>query len=236
MKREIYLKMPAAAEEVLRLARDGVKVDALALEWAQLVAKSKPTPPPMRPALRQEAILAAMTYPPPPPEGLLAPTIFERCGFSKHRAAVTLCYMVAINRVHMLKIPGRSRYFLSEAALEIGRAHVAELERLRKQAREKPRKVPQLKAPPARVHPKASHKKRDPRPPPKAKRGKGDKAPAPREPVPQPGRLDPAAPAIYPPGLKVQKLPSRKDTRYTVEPPVEGAGFVREWKRKRGEE
>lgn len=213
MKREQFEHMVLIARELLDMDAHGTSVDPLTVEWARQVVRMQPTPPaPI--AYRQQKIVAAMAN--HPPEGMLAAEISTASGLSTKCCAVTVSYMAKHHQLAMLKIPGRSRYFLDQRALELGRALVAADEQRFAAARVKVKVI----RPPRPVPPKPAPRPRTT--PVKARRG---------------GRQSTAGlheqhvfvAAALPPNVHIQAVAHGIDRRYTPDPPILGIGAVAQW-------
>lgn len=222
MRRELYQQMCHAAEELLRLAAGGIAVDPSTITWAEFIVKNwRSMLPPERPSFNQEQVLRVMQQ--HPVEGVLANWVFERTDLTKRECAVTLCNMVKAGKLAMLKIPGRSRFFLDQVALEQGRPLVEADERARIEARIKPKPVRQPVPQPVR-------------PPRPAKRRPVEQRPEikPAVPVVPVQSLRADLPVVVPAHVAVQVIPPKRDTRYSVPTPEAFEGeFMRDWKAKR---
>ena len=233
MTRDQYNQMIAAARAAIE-SPSGVPV--LTLEWSRAVVEinSAIFVPPMRPSFQQDAIRKALEA--APPTGLQSDALRIASGATNKNCSVVLCYMVRAKKIAMLKIPGRSRYFADQAALQQGAALVAaeeramQAEKLAKKARQKALVIPQF-VQKAKGEGKVAGAKKTPQ--------KADHLPmaktawngALRKKAPALTRAQ--MPAVIPDGLVVQQCPSSHDTRFSVEGPIVG-GFVTEWETLRG--
>lgn len=221
MTHDQFERMRHAAAAMLALDRQGTPVDQLTLDWARHIAASAYVGPPARAAFQQQRIVDAMHD--HPPEGMTAAQIRAACGMPRQLCSVTLWYMVK-HRQHiaMLRIPGRSRYFATDTALEQGRALVEAEELRRAEA-----KVRQKRGRPPR-QPADELSKPVPRPrttPAKQLRPRRVKGPA--APHEQGVYLE----AMLPAGVHIQHLAHGADLRFVPQPPIDGIGAVDEWAR-----
>lgn len=220
-----YERMQAAARELLEAHKAGRPVDPYAIEWARWAQRQQPRKMPQRPAIHIDRIMAVLNGPAFPIEGYFATEISELSQVSQHACAKVLHRLQTTGRIAMHKIPGRSRFYPNEHALEMGRALVEAQEARLKSTPPpaKAKKNPFNARPVVQPRPRGRPKAEPPAAPPIVMRAK---------PLPVP---PPASGSVFiPPDVKVTRAPTRPG-RYEVTEPGEGAGFLADWRAKRGE-
>lgn len=216
-----FIQVRAAAEEILRLHKECIEIAPATVKWASDFIRFNKKPP-HRPSINQDKVRTCLAD--APLEGLTAIAIAEATGIDQRILSVTLCYMVKTEAIAMLKIPGRSRYFINVEMLRLGKPLVrAEESRRRIERRNKNRKPLQENTMPAA---------------PKKNRATNQKPPALAKPEASPKRSHrsqkpPEGEATTPPHVKVQVCPSGVDTRYMPSHGSDGAGFMSEWRARR---
>lgn len=254
MKQPAFKAMLAAAKDIVRCADEGAAergdIDDLTVQWARDVVAFNPD---RMLAPSQAKVLAAFTD---PMAGLAVPEIRLRTGIMGPALLTSLTLMKNAKLLFQLFQWGRSRYFLSQAALEAGRpafeADELAFRERRNVVKERPQKATYDRPPvppPLRQAPKPAHVVA-PKPP---KPEKPPKPPKPPKPVKKPhlgrgggGAFNPDTPvkipkptvlhsgaAFVPDHVKVQVIPTGVDTRFTVDPKEIKGGFVDEWQRAR---
>ncbi|GAP37372.1 hypothetical protein ABXN37_19815 [Piscinibacter sakaiensis] len=222
MTRTEFEAMRAAATEILALHRAGQAFSVVAVQWARAAAVAQYKGPPAPPAVQREAVLRAMAD--APPIGRLLTEIREITGMRPHQCATVLSDMVNGGHLRMIRVPNRSRYFLDEAALEVGRPLVDAMELARaaaKAPKPKPEAPPRR---PAKMQPKVREprQQREPRAP---RQARSDR---PRDQGSL--RADQVGLATR---YVVAATPA--DPRFAVAGPVQGIGAAAAWRAARAE-
>lgn len=220
-----YDRMQAASRELLDAYHAGREVDPHALEWARWAQRQQPRKMPQRPAIHVDRILAVLNGPSFPIEGYFASEISTISTVPAHACAKVLHRLHTDGRIAMIKIPGRSRFFPSEHALQMGRRLVEADEERRQEAK---KKKPKVAAPNAFNSRPVVEKRR---------------APAPHQQLllrakplatPAPATGSVFIPPVIPDNVKITRI-ERQLGRYEVPANTHGAGFLDEWRAKRGE-
>lgn len=258
MKPAVFKQVLAAARDIVRHADTGATLDPLTVEWARSLLASNPE----RARLlgpSQAKVLAVFET--DPMAGLSVADIRTATGMVGPALLTTMTGLKNAKLLFQLFQWGRSRYFLSEEAMEAGRpAFEADEQAFRESRTTAPVKIrPQLETydrpptpPPLRQAPRPAQivvpapakpakppkppkPEKPPKPPKKPHLGRGGGgAFNPDTPVkiPRPTVLH-SGKAFIPDHVKVQVIPAGVDTRFTVDPKEIKGGFADEWQRAR---
>lgn len=211
------------ATEIARMRELGIEFAQFMIDWSDRHANGKMQS--FHAPVRRDAI--EKTLKAAPLIGMTAAEIAKAIDIKKETCSSVLYAMVKNKSAFMLKQEKFARYFHSPEALELGReaveiekAHERQVNLAKAVKREriaqvKPLKIKAAKAPKVRKPPK-QHQNISIR----------------RE--AQPAALKKDTPVVVPPGLQIQRIPTALHPRNKVDENAQGAGFMAEWRQKRG--
>jgi hypothetical protein len=219
MTKAQFHRIYACALELVRLKAAGADVDPDLLAWAQELIRLNDRAAPFKPSPNMDKIHEALKD--APLAGYNSREMREKTGIKQSLLAATLSYAAKRGYIAMLKMPRASRFFSNQAALELGR-FAAEAEARREETYRLMTKLPEALAKPRHIPSPKPHQAMTVKQQPNV--------------VISPPRKPTINESVFNPhGIKPTVIPTPEDTRYKPDPNGDGAGFMSDWKRRRGE-